>query len=74
MDNGFGTCLYARSVVAFECSIDHLGIPINSIQQFLTTFVAGRVIICSGSSDPIIKAFASVETQTGLVYSPETRN
>lgn len=51
-----------------------LGIPINSIQQFLTTFVAGRVIICSGSSDPIIKAFASVETQTGLVYSPETRN
>jgi hypothetical protein len=57
-----------------ECSIDSRGVAINSIQQFLTTFAVIRVIINLSSSQPTLTAFASVEAETGAVYSPESGN
>ena len=76
MDDRFGTSLYARSANDnVRSTISR--IPINSIQQFLTTFAVSRVIIIPCSSDLTLAAFASVEAEeaeTGTVYSPRSRN
>ena len=72
MDDEFGTCLYVCVWLARMFDRPFKGIPINSIQQFLTTFVTGRVIIILGSSELHSQTFRQHRNQNR--YSLLARN
>jgi hypothetical protein len=54
-----------------ECSIDSLGVAINSIQQFLTTFAVSKAIISSCNSDPTLTANPASKVQQGWFTRPK---